>query len=194
MDLDDCSSSAGCRENGEQIDLKVDMLTNSTLELSLKSNCETSDTCLEDHSFHFEYLPHVVLLNILSYLNVKDLGRTACVSKHLNSYCKYPSLWTVVDLSNRKNVDDSVLQRVINISRNIAVLNVSEADNVTEFGLRQALLGCKTLIEFRAARSYFVSDECLTVIGQTCKDLKRIDVTMCRRITDNGIGQVGYKY
>lgn len=189
MDLKNCSFKAECQENGKLSCFKDDIPT-SSFE-GLNTNSVSVNDCNEDHCFNFESLPHVVLLNILSYLNLQDLGRTACVSKHLNSYCKYPGLWTKVNLCNRKKVDDSVLHRLINISKNIAVLNVSEADNLTEFGLRQALLECKTLIEFRAARSAFISNECLNVIGQTCVDLRRIDLTMCRAITDDGIGQVG---
>lgn len=173
------------KTSGSHAELDVD----SNKQTSTASHESQTNATREDHHFDFESLPHVVLLTILSCLNLKDLGRASCVSKYLNYCCSYPGLWTRVDLSNRKHVNDAVLLRIVDISKNLSVLDISEAINITEQGLLAALKECSTLVEFKAVRCYYVSNGCLKVLGEKCQGLRIIDLSMCK-VTDDGIGQV----
>ena len=130
------------------------------------------------------------MIKILSFLDVKSLGRVACVSKYLNTCCHYPSLWTHVNLSSRRLVSDEVLYRVINISRNITSLDISDNRNITEHGLRMALVHCNSLQSLKAVRCDCMSDSSLETIGQFCVDLSAVDFSMCK-ITDLGMEKVG---
>lgn len=137
----------------------------------------------------FYSLPDVVVLKVLSFLDIKCLGRVACVSKYLNACCQYASLWTHLNLSSRRLVTDDVLYRVINISSNITSLDISESRNITEHGLRTALVDCITLQKLKAVRCECITDTSLELIGRFCVELNVVDFSMCK-ITDLGIEKV----
>jgi hypothetical protein len=185
-----------CEDCCHSNSLSNDQLTGKNSDLnSFGINGEDIDDAplqtqqLSPRSVDFNSLPHVVILNILSFLNIKDLGRTACVSKYLNNSCHYPSLWTHVNISNRRLVTDDVLHHVLSISRNITSLDISESRNITEHGLQTALVNCQSLQELKTVRCDYLTDACLEVVGQVCLDLSVVDFSMCK-ITDSGMEKV----
>ncbi|PFX21065.1 F-box/LRR-repeat protein 17-like [Stylophora pistillata] len=133
-------------------------------------------------------LPQAVFLCVLSYLDVKDLGRVSCVSKHWYNSALDPSLWRKLKLSKRQKVDDEVLVRVTNYGSSATggVLDVSECANITEEGLIKALQQCRFLVELSVVRCPAVTDNCLTEIGQSCQNMKFVDISLCR-VTDCGV-------
>lgn len=137
----------------------------------------------------FYSLPDVVLLKVLSFLDIKGLGRVACVSKYLNVCCQYASLWTHLNLSGRRLLTDDVLCRVISISRNITSLDLSESRNITEHGLRMVLVDCVSLQKLKAVRCECITDTSLETVGKFCVDMNVVDFSMCK-ITDLGIEKV----
>ena len=141
-------------------------------------------------TFEINSLPQVVFLTILSYLDVKNLGRASCVSKHWYNSSLDPCLWKILKLQKRQKVDDKVLVRVTKqASSNASLLDVSECESLTEEGLMTALRQCQLLVELRVVRCPAVTDRCLTVIAQSCRNVKLLDISLCS-ITDQGVKEV----
>lgn len=141
-------------------------------------------------TFEINSLPQVVFLTILSYLDVKNLGRASCVSKHWYNSSLDPCLWKILKLQKRQKVDDEVLIRVTRqASSNVSLLDVSECQSLTEEGLMTALRQCQLLMELRVVRCPAVTDRCLTVIAQSCKNVKLLDISLCS-VTDQGVKEL----
>ena len=164
----------------------------SSLSLNDVKSCQ-KDSELEDaaNSFQINSLPQVVFLSILSLLDVKNLGRASCVSKHWYNSCLDPCLWRTLKLQKREKVDDGVLARLTNHGSNASVLDVTDCPNITEEGLIKALRQCQSLVELIVVRCPAVTDNCLAVIGQSCSNLKLLDISLCS-VTDYGIEQVSF--
>lgn len=141
------------------------------------------------NTFQINCLPQVVLLSILSYLDVKDLGRASRVSKHWYNSTLDPSLWRILKLPKRQKVDDEVLVRITNYGSTATVLDVSECANITEEGLIQAVQQCRYLVELSVVRCRAVTDKCLAEIGQSCRNIKVLDISLCH-VTDCGVKEV----
>jgi len=153
-------------------------------------NCCQMEKGQEDaSSFQINSLPQVVFLSILSYLGVQNLGRASCVSKHWYNSSLDPCLWRKLKLQKRQKVDDEVLARVTNLGSNASVLDVSECRNITEEGLIQALRQCQCLMELNVVRCPAVTDKCLSVIGESCKNIKILDISLCN-VTDCGVKEL----
>ena len=140
-------------------------------------------------SFKINNLPQVVFLSILSYLDLKDLGRASCVSKHWYNSTLDPCLWRKLKLQKRHKVDDEVLVRITNHGSAVSVLDVSECRSITEEGLLKALLQCKCLVDLSVVRCVAVTDKILSVIGQSCRNIRSLDISLCR-VTDTGVKEV----
>ena len=140
--------------------------------------------------FQISSLPQVVFLSILSYLDRKDLGRASCVSKHWYNSILDPCLWKKLKLQKRSKIDDEVLVRITNHGSAVSVLDVSECRSITEEGLMKALWQCKCLVDLSVVRCTAVTDKILAVIGQTCRNIKSLDISLCC-VTDAGVKQVG---
>ncbi|KAM7437175.1 F-box/LRR-repeat protein 17 [Porites harrisoni] len=140
-------------------------------------------------SFKINNLPQVVFLSILSYLDLKDLGRASCVSKHWYNSTLDPCLWRKLKLQKRHKVDDEVLVRITNHGSAVSVLDVSECRSITEEGLLKALLQCKCLVDLSVVRCVAVTDKILSVIGQSCRNIRSLDISLCR-VTDTGVKEL----
>lgn len=164
----------------------------SSLRLSDVKSCP-KESELEDvaNFFQITNLPQVVFLTILSFLDVKNLGRASCVSRHWYNSCLDPCLWRKLKLQKREKVDDGVLARVTNHGSNASVLDVSDCPNITEEGLIKALRQCQSLVELIVVRCPAVTDKCLAAIGQSCNNVKSLDISLCS-VTDYGINQVSF--
>ena len=141
------------------------------------------------NSFQINNLPQVVFLSILSYLDVKNLGRASCVSKHWYNSTLDPCLWRKLKLQKRTKVDDGVLSRVTNHGSTASVLDVSDCPNITEEGLIKALMQCRCLVELSVVSCPAVTDKCLAFIGQSCNNIKSLDISLCY-VTDAGVKEV----
>lgn len=162
----------------------------SSLRFDDINNCEVDNQVDgADNCFAINNLPHLIFVNILSYLSVEDLGSASCVSKYWYNSCLDPQLWKIIKLKKRRKVDDKVLGRVTNHGSNASVLDVSECPNITEDGLIKALWRCRLLVELTVVRCSAVTDECLSVIGKSCKKIKSLDITLCS-VTDKGLQEV----
>ena len=162
----------------------------SSLRFDDINNCEVDNQVDgADNCFAINNLPHLIFVNILSYLSVEDLGSASCVSKYWYNSCLDPQLWKIIKLKKRRKVDDKVLGWVTNHGSNASVLDVSECPNITEDGLIKALWRCRLLVELTVVRCSAVTDECLSVIGKSCKKIKSLDITLCS-VTDKGLQEV----
>ena len=145
--------------------------------------------------FQIDRLPQVVFLSILSYLDVKNLGRASCVSKHWYNSTLDPCLWRRLKLQKRKMVDSEVLVRITNYGSSTAtVLDLSECQNITEEGLLKALQQCPYLVELYVVRCPAVTDKCLAEMGQSCQNIKVLDISLCPGVTDIGVEEVSSVY
>lgn len=163
----------------------------SSLRFDDINNCEVDNQVDgADNCFAINNLPHLIFVNILSYLSVEDLGSASSVSKYWYNSCLDPQLWKIIKLKKRRKVDDKVLGRVTNHGSNASVLDVSECPNITEDGLIKALWRCRLLVELTVVRCSAVTDECLSVIGKSCKKIKSLDITLCS-VTDKGLQEFG---
>ena len=155
------------------------------------SNCGQKETRqgLNASPMDMNSLPQVVLLSIMSYLDVKDLGRASCVCKRWYNSTLDPSLWRILKFPKRQKVDDEVLVRLTNYGSTATVLDVSECANISEEGLIKALQQCRYLVELSVVRCSAVTDKCLTEIGQSCQNIKFLDISLCR-VTDCGVKEV----
>lgn len=143
--------------------------------------------------FQINRLPQVVFLSILSYLDVKNLGRASCVSKHWYNSTLDPCLWRRLKLQKRKLVNSEVLVRITNYGSSTAtVLDVSECSNITEEGLLMALPQCRYLVELYVGRCPAVTDRCLAEMGQSCQNIKILDISLCLGVTDSGVKEVSF--
>lgn len=163
------------------------------LSLNIANNsCQMED---EEgrNSFQINCLPQVVFLSILSYLDVQDLGRASCVSKHWYNSTLDPCLWRILKLQKRQKVNNEVLVRITNYgsTATVNVLDVSECQNITEEGLITAIQHCRYLVELNVVRCPAVTDKCLAEIGQSCQNIKLLDISLCH-ITDSGVKEVSF--
>ena len=143
--------------------------------------------------FQIDYLPQAVFLSILSYLDVKHLGRASCVSKHWYNSALDPCLWRRLKLQKRQLVDSEVLVRITNYGSSTAtVLDLSECRNITEEGLLKALQQCRYLVELYVVRCPAVTDKCLATMGQSCQNIKVLDISLCPAVTDIGVEEVSF--
>ena len=143
--------------------------------------------------FEINRLPQVVFLSILSYLDVKNLGRASCVSKHWYNSTLDPSLWRRLKLQKRQLVNSEVLVRITNYGSSTAtVLDLTECRNITEEGLLMALQQCQYLVELYVVRCPAVTDKCLAEMGQNCRNIKVLDISLCPGVTDNGVKEVSF--
>lgn len=144
------------------------------------------------NSFQINHLPQVVFLSILSYLDVKDLGRASCVSRHWYNSALDPCLWRKLKLQKRQKVDSEVLVRITNYGLTVTVLDISECRNITEEGLNKALQQCRYLVELYVVRCRFVTDKCLAQLGESCQNIKILDISVCLCVTDCGVKEVSF--
>lgn len=142
--------------------------------------------------FQINCLPQVVFLSILSYLDVKNLGRASRVSKHWYNSTLDPCLWRKLKLQKREQVNSEVLVRITNYGSTATVLDVSECRNITEEGLLKALQQCRYLIELYVVRCPAVTDKCLAEMGQSCQNIKLLDISLCHAVTDCGVKEVSF--
>lgn len=162
----------------------------SSLRVNGINNCEVDNQVDgAENCFAINNLPHLVFVNILSYLSVEELGSASCVSKYWYNSCLDPHLWRIIKLKKRRKVDDKVLNRVTNHGSNAFVLDVSDCPNITEDGLIKALWQCRSLVELTVVRCSAVTDKCLSVIGTSCKKIKSLDITLCP-VSDKGLQEV----
>ena len=147
--------------------------------------------CEEDatKSFQINSLPQVVFLSILSYLDLKDLGRASRVSKYWYNSSLDPCLWRILKLQKRQQVTDEVLVRIASIGKNATLLDVSECTKITEAGIIKSIRRCPLLADLSAVRCSAMTDGCLAWLGRTCKNLKVLDVSLCP-VTNWGVQKV----
>lgn len=145
-----------------------------------------------ENSFQINRLPQVVFLSILSYLDLKDLGRASCVSKHWYNSTLDPCLWRKLKLQKRQKVDSEVLVRIANYGWTATVLDISECKNIDEEGLLKALQQCRYLVEVYLVRCRFVTDNCMAEMGKSCQNIKILDISLCLCVTDSGVKEVSF--
>ena len=62
---------------------------------------------------NFEQLPDEVILNVLKYLDIKDLGRCAKTCKRFQNVSHDDSLWRKINLSWNKRIPPRFLEQIL---------------------------------------------------------------------------------
>ena len=62
---------------------------------------------------NFEQLPDEVILNVLKYLDIKDLGRCAKTCKRFQNVSHDESLWKEINLSWNKRIPPRFLEQIL---------------------------------------------------------------------------------
>ena len=62
---------------------------------------------------NFEQLPDEVILNVLKYLDIKDLGRCAKTCKRFQNVSHDESLWKKINLSWNKRIPPRFLEQIL---------------------------------------------------------------------------------
>ncbi|EDO46629.1 predicted protein, partial [Nematostella vectensis] len=108
------------------------------------------------------------------------------VCRKWHEICNDPSLWRTLNLSGRRLVTDDILDRLTSLSDSVLELDVSECASFSDNGLQTALQKCSALQILRTVRSPCMTDKCLSTVGQICRNLRIVHLSMCS-ITDKGM-------
>lgn len=113
----------------------------NSLSLYVVNNCEEEEQEVGDvdNCFEINKFLQVVFLNILWYLDVKDLGRVFCVFKYWYNFCFDLCLWRILRFKKWEKVNDEVIVRIIMFGVNVFVLDVLDCLKLIEEGFIKVL-------------------------------------------------------
>ena len=158
-------------------------------------------------------LPNEVILNILTHLTIKDLGRCAQVSKNFGAIAYVKSLWTKV-LVTGGTVSNKLLEQAL--SRGLKYLGLSRRSffstlepnypptnqieylalripltcPVDEKYFRQLLLPCHNLKKLSVTDGDWKSDELTKGILQNSNSLKVLDLSGCCKLNPQDLKSI----
>jgi F-box/leucine-rich repeat protein 17 len=144
--------------------------------------------------FDFSQLPWVVFLTILKFFKTDELCRLCLVNKRWQKACLDPCLWRNLDLMKYHSISDDDLIRLTSYSSNVVKLNISQdvdaCNLLTDLGFSQVLQQCPSLVECSIFNCRELSDDVLATLGECCHFLRKLDITLSIRFTDEGIRKV----
>ena len=161
-------------------------------QYSAETHGETlADKSNENGLFDFSNLPMVVFLKILKSLEKTELCRLSLVNKSWRKACLDPCLWRNLDLRKYSTISDDDLIRLTSYSNTVNLLRISEVPLLGDSGLSCALTQCLSLTECSFFNCRQLSDKVLETLGEYCREIKKLDVTLCLGFTDEGLKKVG---
>ncbi|KAM4808190.1 F-box/LRR-repeat protein 17 [Rhinophrynus dorsalis] len=143
---------------------------------------------------HINQLPSSLLLKIFSNLSLNERCFSASlVCKYWRDLCLDFQFWKQLDLSNRQQVKDYLLERIACRSQNITELNISDCHNVSDEGVCMVAQNCHGLLKYTAYRCKQLSDISVIALASHCPSLQKVHVGNQDRLTDEALKQLGTK-
>jgi hypothetical protein len=166
--VDDSSFISFCinTKNLEFIDLSNSKITNASL-------IEISVNCL-----------NLKILKLLECFDITDIGCTAIIKNCLKL--------EILDLHGCVMISDLTLLRMGKYSMNLKILEATGCEKFTILGLRKLFKNC-LLLEDLCFSSLELNDLTLFELSKYCLNLKRLDLSNCYYITDEGLIEIGKK-
>ncbi|XP_053887650.1 F-box/LRR-repeat protein 17 isoform X2 [Malaclemys terrapin pileata] len=139
-------------------------------------------------------LPPSILLKIFSNLSLNERCLSASlVCKYWRDLCLDFQFWKQLDLSNRQQVTDELLEKIASRSQNISEINISDCRNVSDTGVCVLAFKCPGLLRYTAYRCKQLSDTSIIAVASQCPLLQKVHVGNQDRLTDEGLKQLGSK-
>ncbi|XP_074850284.1 F-box/LRR-repeat protein 17 isoform X2 [Carettochelys insculpta] len=139
-------------------------------------------------------LPPSILLKIFSNLSLNERCLSASlVCKYWRDLCLDFQFWKQLDLSNRQQVTDELLEKIASRSQNISEINISDCRNVSDTGVCVLACKCPGLLRYTAYRCKQLSDTSIIAVASQCPLLQKVHVGNQDRLTDEGLKQLGSK-
>ncbi|XP_026504977.1 F-box/LRR-repeat protein 17 [Terrapene carolina triunguis] len=139
-------------------------------------------------------LPLSILLKIFSNLSLNERCLSASlVCKYWRDLCLDFQFWKQLDLSNRQQVTDELLEKIASRSQNISEINISDCRNVSDTGVCVLAFKCPGLLRYTAYRCKQLSDTSIIAVASQCPLLQKVHVGNQDRLTDEGLKQLGSK-
>ncbi|XP_044877555.1 F-box/LRR-repeat protein 17 isoform X2 [Mauremys mutica] len=140
------------------------------------------------------HLPPSILLKIFSNLSLNERCLSASlVCKYWRDLCLDFHFWKQLDLSNRQQVTDELLEKIASRSQNISEINISDCRNVSDTGVCVLAFKCPGLLRYTAYRCKQLSDTSIIAVASQCPLLQKVHVGNQDRLTDEGLKQLGSK-
>ncbi|XP_053557503.1 F-box/LRR-repeat protein 17 [Bombina bombina] len=177
----------------------------SSCSLSPTTPPQTTEQCSSPESeprapeepceaLHINQLPPSLLLKIFSNLSLNERCLFASlVCKYWRDLCLDFQFWKQLDLSNRQQVKDGLLERIVCRNQNITEINISDCRNVTDTGVCMVALRCPGLLKYTAFRCKQLTDISLIALATQCSSLQKVHVGNQDRLTDEALKQLGLK-
>ncbi|XP_048359345.1 F-box/LRR-repeat protein 17 isoform X2 [Sphaerodactylus townsendi] len=139
-------------------------------------------------------LPPSILLKIFSNLSLNERCLSASlVCKYWHDLCLDFHFWKQLDLSNRQQVTDELLEKITSRSQNITEINISDCRNISDTGVCVLAFKCPGLLRYTAYRCKQLSDTSIIAVASQCPQLQKVHVGNQDRLTDEGLKQLGSK-
>ncbi|XP_053887651.1 F-box/LRR-repeat protein 17 isoform X3 [Malaclemys terrapin pileata] len=133
-------------------------------------------------------------LQIFSNLSLNERCLSASlVCKYWRDLCLDFQFWKQLDLSNRQQVTDELLEKIASRSQNISEINISDCRNVSDTGVCVLAFKCPGLLRYTAYRCKQLSDTSIIAVASQCPLLQKVHVGNQDRLTDEGLKQLGSK-
>jgi hypothetical protein len=162
-------------------------------QFSAENHQKTHINNHESGLFDFSRLPWVAFLTVLKFFRIYDLCRFCLVNKRWRRACQDPSLWRNLDLVKYETISDDDLIRLTSYSNNVVELKIQqliEVYTLSDLGVSRALRQCPSLVECTIANCRGLSDEVMVTLGECCRFIRKLDITLSFHFTDEGIKKV----
>ncbi|XP_056680928.1 F-box/LRR-repeat protein 17 isoform X2 [Monodelphis domestica] len=152
-----------------------------------------SDCCREPppETAGINQLPPSILLKIFSNLSLDERCLSASlVCKYWRDLCLDFQFWKQLDLSNRQQVTDELLEKIASRSQNITEINISDCRSMSDTGVCVLAFKCPGLLRYTAYRCKQLSDTSIIAVASHCPLLQKVHVGNQDKLTDEGLKQV----
>ncbi|XP_068944234.1 F-box/LRR-repeat protein 17 isoform X2 [Petaurus breviceps papuanus] len=152
-----------------------------------------SDCCREPspETAGINQLPPSILLKIFSNLSLDERCLSASlVCKYWRDLCLDFQFWKQLDLSNRQQVTDELLEKIASRSQNITEINISDCRSMSDTGVCVLAFQCPGLLRYTAYRCKQLSDTSIIAVASHCPLLQKVHVGNQDKLTDEGLKQV----
>ncbi|XP_072453379.1 F-box/LRR-repeat protein 17 isoform X2 [Notamacropus eugenii] len=160
---------------------------------SLDAPDHSSDGCREPtpETAGINQLPPSILLKIFSNLSLDERCLSASlVCKYWRDLCLDFQFWKQLDLSNRQQVTDELLEKIASRSQNITEINISDCRSMSDTGVCVLAFKCPGLLRYTAYRCKQLSDTSIVAVASHCPLLQKVHVGNQDKLTDEGLKQV----
>ena len=143
-----------------------------------------------------QYLPDQVLLQIFSYLKLRELIMVSIVSKRWHRLCYDSRLWINLDLSQDmqiRKVNNKSVKYILRRTTSIREINLSgrKCRRVGNHSLTYISRYCPQLKSLNVASRLKIRDKGIKKIMEACPKLEHINMEGCNRISNGSLIHIG---